>query len=194
MLWLDLCAGLGGSSQPALDRGWRVIRVDIDPRFKPDIVADIRRLPLKPFDIDVLWASPPCTEFSKAGMPASWACNRKAPSQPDIELTMACYRAMQYLKPRYWIIENVSAARKYLTPYLGPLYSRVAGHVFWGRCPSLLPDTAGHKWRLPPSPDRAALRARIPYEIGEAICIAVERRLGVYKEVRTQIRGESCSG
>jgi hypothetical protein len=60
LVWLDLCSGLGGASQPALDRGWRVIRVDIDPRFKPDIVADVRALPLKPFHVDVLWASPPC--------------------------------------------------------------------------------------------------------------------------------------
>lgn len=33
-----------------------------------------------------------------------------------------------------------------------------------------------HKWKLPPSPDRAALRGKIPYEIGEAICRAVEQR------------------
>ncbi|HLW72145.1 MAG TPA: hypothetical protein VKS22_16165 [Candidatus Binataceae bacterium] len=39
LTWLDLCSGLGGASQPAKDRGWKVIRVDIDPRFKPDIVG-----------------------------------------------------------------------------------------------------------------------------------------------------------
>jgi hypothetical protein len=39
LIYLDLCVGFGGASQPALGCGWEVIRVDIDPRFKPDIVA-----------------------------------------------------------------------------------------------------------------------------------------------------------
>src|SRR5271165_5287920 len=69
LVWLELCSGLGGASQPALDRGWKVIRVDIDPHFKPSIVADVRALPLKPFHVDVLWASPPCQEFSKHYLP-----------------------------------------------------------------------------------------------------------------------------
>ena len=97
-VWLDLCSGLGGASQPALDRGWKVIRLDLDRSFRPDIVADVRQLPLKPFHVDVLWASPPCTDFTKAG------------------------------------------------------------------------------WRMAPSPERAALRALIPYEIGESIARAIESR------------------
>lgn len=29
LVWLDLCCGLKGASQPAIDRGWTVITVDI---------------------------------------------------------------------------------------------------------------------------------------------------------------------
>jgi hypothetical protein len=174
LTWLDLCSGLGGASQPAKDRSWRVIRVDIDSRFKPDIAADVRSLPLKRFHIDVAWASPPCTEFTKAGLPVSWACNRLYPSTPSVELALACW---EVIKGADWpILENVMAARKYLTPLLGPVRATVDGHCFWGRLPCLLPQTRGHKWRLPPSPDRAALRAKIPYEIGETICISIEKR------------------
>lgn len=181
MLWLDLCSGLGGASRPALDRGWRVIRVDIDPRFKPDIVADVRSLPLKPFDIDVLWASPVCTAFTKWGLPDSWQRTPKV--KPSTELADACLAAVHYLRPRWWIIENVMASRPFLSPLLGPVRVIMPGHVLWGRLPCLLPPTRAHKWKLSPSPERAALRAQIPYEIGEAICIAVERRLGVYDAV-----------
>jgi hypothetical protein len=176
LVWLDLCSGLGGASQPALDRGWKVIRVDIDPRFKPDIVADVRNLSFKPFHVDVLWASPPCMEFTKSVLPKTWASTWKNPARPDVALTLACLEAIRCIKPNRWIIENVMGARKFLSPILGPVRAIVTGHVFWGDLPCLLPDTRAHKRRRPPTPDRTALRAKIPYEIGETICRAVESR------------------
>lgn len=178
-MWLDLCSGLGGASQPALDRGWTVIRVDNDPACKPDIVCDLNNS-LSPaiFDdlrVNVGWASPVCTEFTKAGLPASWVCNRTQPARPDTTLARACWRIIHACAD--WpILENVLASRKFLTPLFGPVQAIVDGHVFWGKLPCLLPQTKGHKWRLPPSPDRAAVRAMIPYEIGEAVCRAVEMR------------------
>jgi site-specific DNA-cytosine methylase len=186
LVWLDLCSGLGGASQPALDRGWRVIRVDIDLRFKPDIVADVRNLPLKPFHVDVLWASPPCTEFTKTSLPASWAQYRYDGWLPtaesiahSIELVKACRSfADEMVAP--WIIENVRGARKWLTPLLGPVRAMTSGHVFWSNMPLLIPPGLnGRKWLIAPTKDprdRAAMRAKIPYEIGEAICRAVEAR------------------
>ena len=184
LVWLDLCSGLGGASQPALDRGWTVWRVDIDANFKPDIVADllnpVHRLRIYsyvPRPVNVVWASPVCTEFTKAGLPKSWAANRKNPPKPDTHLTEACRKLIENYKPLdAWIIENVLASRRYLNPILGAPFTTVDGHVLWGIVPCLIPQTKGHKWRLPPSPDRAAKRAMIPYEIGEAICRAVEAR------------------
>lgn len=184
LVWLDLCSGLGGASQPALDRGWKVIRVDIDPRFKPDIVADVRALPLKPFHVDVLWASPPCTEFTKAGQPASWCRGNRAPATAQtiaasIELVKACRRAADFLRAR-WVIENVRGDRKYLTPILGQVRAMTSGHVFWSDMALMIPPGLnGRKWLVAPTKDyrdRAAERAKIPYEIGEAICRSVEQR------------------
>ena len=181
LVWLDLCSGLGGASQPALDRGWRVIRVDIDRRFKPDIVADVRSLPLRPFRIDVLWASPPCQEFTKwrlpfiESRPVGWKPTLER-MQAAVDLVMAVASAVKLLKPSWWIIENVMGACEWLSPKLGMVRAISGGHVLWGNLPGLIPQTKHHKWRLSPSPQRSALRAKIPYEIGEAICIAVERR------------------
>lgn len=183
LTWLDLCCGLKGASQPAIDRGWKVITVDIDPRFKPDIVADVRALPFRPFRVDVLWASPPCTEFTKWGLPASWACNGKSywkggRPEPSTDLVQACLTVIDLMRPAWWILENVMASRKFITPLAGAVRAMVTGHVFWGRLPTLLPQTVSHKWRLPPTEDRQALRAKIPYEIGDCICRAVENRTG----------------
>lgn len=76
MLMLDLCCGLGGASKAMKERGWDVITVDIDPEFNPTIVADLRTFHYSGPRPDLVWASPPCTEFSKYSMPESWACNQ----------------------------------------------------------------------------------------------------------------------
>src|SRR5271167_1106320 len=114
LVWLDLCSGLGGASQPALDRGWKVIRVDIDPRFKPDIVADVRALPLRPFHVDVLWASPPCQEFSKQNL----RCFYPEPPEPELSIVaLVVCPAIERFKPGCWVVENVLAARPWLSRY-----------------------------------------------------------------------------
>lgn len=187
LVWLDLCSGLGGASQPALDRGWKVIRVDIDPRFKPDIVADVRHLPLsafKPFSIDVLWASPDCKDFSKWGM----RCFNPNPPMPDLSVVKAVRSAILTLRPRYWFAENVWSSRPFLNPIFGRPIARPPGHVIWGNLGVLFPSLKPHKgsagcWntgRWGPTGKggiNAAESAVIPYEIGECICAAVERRV-----------------
>jgi len=176
LVWLDLGAGKGGSSHPARDRGWLVKRVDINPDFEPDIVADLTTWNPEPFHVDLLFASSVCTDFTKWGLPASWACNRGGRVEPDLTLSLACKRLIDLFKPGAWVFENVLASRPFLTPVFGPVRAITAGHAFWGNFPGLLPKTRGHKWKLPPSPDRAAIRAMIPYEIGETLCRAVEGR------------------
>lgn len=197
LVWLDLCSGLGGASQPALDRGWRVIRVDIEAKFKPDIVADVRSLPLKPFPVDVLWASPPCRDFVVASMkyllrnPRDPKTGRffyagNSPTlgegvEPDCSIAQGALDAINEWQPTVGVIENVWSSRKWLTPILGPVRAMIPGHVFWGNIPCLLPQVGGHKnwkdWRSGKFADRSANRAKIPYEIGEAICRAVEQRV-----------------
>ena len=54
----------------------------------------------QPGDFDVIWASPPCTEYSR--------CKTRAPR--DIEgankIVKRTLDIMEYFKPKYWIIEN----------------------------------------------------------------------------------------
>ena len=41
-LMIDLCSGLGGASAAMRERGWRVVTVDNEATFSPDVVADVR--------------------------------------------------------------------------------------------------------------------------------------------------------
>src|SRR2546427_160569 len=101
---LDLFSGLGGASQAMVDRGWKVVRVDLDPRFKPTIIADVRQFHLN-WSPDLLWASPPCTEFAKLTMPKSWHPSRQDTS--DISLVDSTFSIIAAVRPRFWILENV---------------------------------------------------------------------------------------
>jgi site-specific DNA-cytosine methylase len=69
MLMLDLFAGRKGASRAMVARGWTVVTVDIDPSYEPDIVGDLRRWSWNGPRPDLLWASPPCDEFSRWFMP-----------------------------------------------------------------------------------------------------------------------------
>lgn len=70
---LDVYSGKKGWSKPFADRGHDVLTIDIEPKFKPDICADLLKITpeyLKQFGpFDIILALPPCTEFSKASMP-----------------------------------------------------------------------------------------------------------------------------
>ena len=67
---LDLFSGLGGWSAAFKDRGHAVTTLDIEPKFKPDIVKDI--LEIKSIaeigKFDIILASPPCEVFSIAAV------------------------------------------------------------------------------------------------------------------------------
>jgi hypothetical protein len=176
MLMLDLFSGKGGASQAMIERGWQVITIDNNPDFSPTICCDITTYHPPGFligDVDLVWASPPCTEFSKDSLPKSWACNRE-PAKPDITLMLAAKRIIDEVKPKWWVIENVRGAVKYFEPVLGPVKKRNGSRYLWGEFPIFDCDPGYGKWRLPPSRDRAAIRSMIPKQVSNALCIAVE--------------------
>jgi hypothetical protein len=142
LVWVDLFSGLGGASQPALDRGWRVIRIDHEARFCPDVVADLAHgIPLKPFHVDVMWASFPCQDFSKWGL----RCFYPNPPEPDMTLALATKAAFDEWKPAAWVAENVWASRPFLTPIFGPVRALPPGHAVWSNMALLMPNIDPHK-------------------------------------------------
>jgi site-specific DNA-cytosine methylase len=176
---LDLCCGLGGASRAMRERGWRVVGVDNLIDVRPDVVADVRALPLSPFQLDLLWASPPCAEFSLWRLP--WKQAIRLRREPDLSIAFAVRDEIARWRPRFWIVENVWASRPWLTPIFGQVRAMVSGHVLWGNLPGLVPQFhrfgTETKETRGPSKLRHQLRAIIPHEISLAVAIATERRV-----------------
>lgn len=162
---IDLFCGLGGASEPFRAGGWRVIGVDIEARFKPDVVADVRALPLKPFPVDLFWASIPCDGIARAMLP--WKPDR--PEDVGLGLAVVARQLITEWRPQTWIVECSRLSRRFLTPIFGAVRAQTTGHAFWSNRAMLIPQIKPTKARMGPCPDRAALRARIPSDISTAI-------------------------
>ncbi len=83
LVCLDLFSGLCGASAAMKDRGWRVIEVERNPKLRATIIADVLHLPLIPFPVDLIWASPPCEMYS-----AKWQFGGWHPNAPDPDLVV----------------------------------------------------------------------------------------------------------
>ncbi len=168
---LDLFSGLGGFSQAFTDRGHEVITVEIEPRFYPSIVADINHLPIKQSaHFDIILASPPCDDFSKAEKP--WY----PVIVPDMGLLETTLKVIEELKPKYWVIENVRGAVPYFHPYLKKPIQHCGSRYLWGNFPKFYCNHQNcyGKEKLWPNPRRKELRALIPYEISMNLCLSIE--------------------
>lgn len=168
MIMIDLYSGLKGASAAMSARGWDVITVDNNPENHPDILADIRTWVYQGDRPLLVWASPPCTEFSKAGMP--WY-----EFNPDVDRTLyeASRRIILESAPVYWIIENTRGA----VYYLGPPSQVIFPYYLWGRFPPLSPFPMSVRPKSTRTSGAFALRALIPYELSLAVCLACERQL-----------------
>ena len=101
---LDLYSGTGGASEAfRLDDSWRVIRVENDPQFSevPDTVIQdaswaFNLLAEEKFEL--LWASFPCTEFSRLDQP--WTRAKLPPGfKPDMTEALKVSALIQHLAP-----------------------------------------------------------------------------------------------
>ena len=165
---LDLFSGTGGASRAFREAGWEVVTVDNDPQHAPEVLADVRRWSWVGDRPELVWASPPCQEFSRTAMP--W-CRAKGPAEPSLELVEAALRVVRETEPHYWVLENVRGAVPYLRPLLGE--PRVVAGPFhlWGYFPPF-------RLELPPFKERlgsrdVVKRAAVPYELSRALLAAV---------------------
>ena len=183
-LCIDLCSGLKGSSKAFVDAGWRVITVDVEPKFAPVIVADVRRLledsdfmALKP---EVILTSPPCTRLSRVDdwpLPGIYE---------GLSVAGACLEIVARMRPRFWALENPQESM--LRWFIGAPTKRLRLNSFgyrtvkrtglWGNVPlGLINDSPkvnpkGVKWEN--GPHSSAIRAKMPLGLSQAILEAVE--------------------
>ena len=104
MRMLNLCSGTMSVSQPFVDNGYEVVNVDWDSRYSPTHCVDIMtwNCPYPPGHFDVVWASPDCTQYSRARTTAKTERNlNKADA-----LVKRCLDLIKYLNPCLWFMEN----------------------------------------------------------------------------------------
>ena len=127
MRLLELFAGTGSVGAAFRAKGWEVISVDIDPKATPTLCMDVRELDVSSLPpIDVVWASPVCTQYSIArtvGPPRDL-------SAAD-SLVLATLRIVEQLGCPYFI-ENPYTGLLKTRPFMQGLVYRIVDYCTYG--------------------------------------------------------------
>lgn len=171
---IDLFSGLGGASEAFVQAGWEVIRIENNPKLQyvphtydldvmkwREWIDDMPRA-------DIIWASPPCTEFSNAyNAPRSKAFREKTEYWPNLKLLEATEAIIHQLNPTWWIVENVAGSERYFKDIVGQCRQVVSSFHLYGEFPFIpmgefrhIKKDVGSK-----NPMRANIRAQIPFEL-----------------------------
>lgn len=126
---LDLFAGTGSSTQAFRDRGHEVVRIELDGAHEADLWADVTELwpndDILDHHWDFIWASPPCTCFSLAGISHHFEVKDGAfiPRHEDAEqaLNVVAHTRMliEELEPVAAIMENPRATLRKMPVVVG---------------------------------------------------------------------------
>lgn len=200
-LFIDLCSGLGGASEAFLgDPLWEVYRVEIrgEPEFQDlpsthqhDVKNWIDWLPSlasERYEQVVIWASPPCLEFSNAMWAPRAIHSRESTEEyePDMDIFDACLAIIEHVKPTFWVIENVAGSIPFFTPELGKFTQKIGPFFLWGVFPYIdvgpyfthrKADNDVHS----SNPLRANIKAKIPFEVSRALLHTITHHVGIDK-------------
>jgi len=202
--FLDLFSGLGGASEAfAQDLGnWTVLRIDNNPLLggvPMTVIDDIKLLandlnpggmyPRTLEKIDVIWASPPCREFSNAySSPKSIHVREHGLDsyQPDMSLLTTALDIIETVKPKYWIIENVVGSIRYFRDLLGEPRQIIGPYVLWGNFPYLDVDdnqlvSKSKKDVHSSNPLRSNYKAKVDFSISASLKDAIENQKSLFE-------------
>jgi len=128
--FLELCSGTAVMSAKMRALGWETVTVDIDERYKPDIVGDVTSMlrSFEPGGFDVVFGAPPCDDFTRWSMP--WIENK---SQPSMDVPIAVASIIHRINPKLWFVENVNGAKSFFQPLFGDVkFSYGRSWFLWG--------------------------------------------------------------
>lgn len=190
-VFIDLFSGLGGAAR-AFDESpeWCTLKIDNKEELiehnRGLILLDISNVHetcriiqayldnLAPTKL-VIWASPPCEQFSYANA-------ARAPDDFDMTLFDAAVEIIKTFQPDHWVLENVMGAREVFSEELGQRPTQQIGSVIlWGHFP-LIPiaerDAYEHK-KMNAKGSRVLrpnYRALIPYQISKGLRDAIDHQ------------------
>lgn len=186
---LELFAGTESFSKVAKERGHEVFTIEINPKFNPSLCKDIMKVTaqeiIEKFGYpDLIWASPPCTNFSIATH-RHW--ENKQPKEETIESIKLLHHTLGLifqLHPKYWILENPKGRMRWImgnppnTVRYGAYGHPVAKATdLWGYYPKInfkeLKEKKG-KWSYAIQRD-AKNRSIVPKELCEQILRECEK-------------------
>jgi len=198
-VFIDLFCGLGGASSAfSAAPGWKVIKIDNNPDLIPHVhgiimadiadiqetVAIIRSLLLEhlhELEQIVVWASPPCTEFSLA--------NQNRPDDPDTTLLNAAIDVRWEIQKwqltfdfeLLWAVENVKGAIDWFNEELEtPWHQRIGPFFLWGNIPWIDFRDADDKLHKKTGINKGTralrpnIRAKIPDAVSQALLDSLE--------------------
>ena len=176
-LIIDLFSGSGSATDVWARNDYEVHRYDIvapeEPFTWPLDLSDkdqCKQIPLfkifKPNPL-LIWASPPCTEYSLE--------NRYFAKHPE-EINTLLWRntisIIEYLEPKYWVIENVKGAHR----IWGQPTQKFGAYWLWGKFPKFnIPGKIPKKNvnAYTNKKERAKATAQIPKVISEGLFRAI---------------------
>lgn len=204
-LMIDLFAGLGGASQAFVpDHNWDVLQFDNNPDLiqhnpalimidisnKYNMLAYLNNIDFYKYDKIVIWASPPCVEFSTGfNAPRPTAKREGRKFNPDLTLMLNSKWIIDVIMQCHpnvtWVIENVRGAVNDFIPHLGKYVQVADSFVLWGNFLPLSfdPDLKFTKPDDRHSPIRSNIRAKVPFEISSTLkkYVETQRRLTSYR-------------
>lgn len=126
---LELFSGTESFSKVARERGHECFTVDNNPKFEPNLCIDIMDLThdMIQFTPDIIWASPPCIEYSHA----------KRGKIRNLELAdsfvLKTIKIIEELKPKFWVIENPQTGLLKKRTFMKDLNYADASYCMYGR-------------------------------------------------------------
>ena len=127
---LELFSGTGSVGRSLRALGWEVFSVDIDATAKPTLVANVLDLQWDalPVRVDCIWASRPCTHYSRA--------RTKAKTPRDLEGSDAIVQKVLDIVEWYgapWFMENPESGLLKGREVVAGLPMRVVDHCKYGK-------------------------------------------------------------
>ena len=103
--------------------GWNAVSVDLEKKFNPTHVCDVMDFDYKQYPkdyFDIVWASPPCTEYSRLlctflgrqmkGELYTKEIMKKNMNESD-KLVLKSLEIIEYFNPHLWFLENPQTGR-----------------------------------------------------------------------------------